>query len=251
MIELINLVKRYEMGEHSVLALDDVSLKVEEGEFVAITGASGSGKSTMMNILGCLDTPTSGTYLLDGNDVSDLTEDELAFVRNRAIGFVFQNYNLLPRMPAIQQVELPLIYRGTRNRSELALEALDQVGLGDRYLHKPNEMSGGQQQRVAIARALVTDPLIVLADEPTGNLDSRTSLEIIGIFQRLNRERGMTVIYITHEPEIADHAGRVIHMRDGRIVSDETNENPLAAAGLLADNDGQSTNLISAAVQDA
>jgi putative ABC transport system ATP-binding protein len=251
MIELINLVKRYEMGEHSVLALDDVSLRVEEGEFVAITGASGSGKSTMMNILGCLDTPTSGTYLLDGNDVSDLTEDELAFVRNRAIGFVFQNYNLLPRMPAIQQVELPLIYRGTRNRSELALEALDQVGLGDRYLHKPTEMSGGQQQRVAIARALVTDPLIVLADEPTGNLDSHTSLEIIGIFQRLNRERGITVIYITHESEIADHAGRVIHMRDGRIVSDAVNNEPLEAVGLLVGTEAPTTDLISAGAEDA
>jgi putative ABC transport system ATP-binding protein len=234
MLELVDIVKAYEMGEHVVHALNKVSLKVEDGEFVAITGTSGSGKSTMMNIIGCLDTPTSGAYFLEGTDVSDLTDDELAYVRNSAIGFVFQNYNLLPRMPAIRQVELPLVYRGIRNRSELALDALDAVGLGDRALHKPTELSGGQQQRVAIARALITDPAIMLADEPTGNLDSRTSLEIIGIFQRLNRERGMTVIYVTHEAEIAGHAGRVIQMRDGLIVSDVRNTQPLDATTELA-----------------
>jgi putative ABC transport system ATP-binding protein len=234
MLELVDIVKRYEMGEHVVMALNGVSLKIEDGEFVAITGTSGSGKSTMMNIIGCLDTPSSGSYFLEGMDVSDLNDDELAYVRNSAIGFVFQNYNLLPRMPAIRQVELPLVYRGVRNRTELALEALDAVGLGDRALHKPPELSGGQQQRVAIARALITDPAIMLADEPTGNLDSRTSLEIIGIFQKLNRERGMTVIYVTHEPEIAAHASRVIQMRDGQIVGDIRSESPLQAAEELA-----------------
>jgi putative ABC transport system ATP-binding protein len=234
MLELRNIVKAYEMGEHVVYALNGVSLKVEDGEFVAITGTSGSGKSTMMNIIGCLDTPTSGAYLLEGTDVSDLNDDDLAYVRNSAIGFVFQNYNLLPRMPAIRQVELPLVYRGIRNRNELALEALEAVGLADRALHKPPELSGGQQQRVAIARALITDPAIMLADEPTGNLDSRTSLEIIGIFQKLNRERGMTVIYVTHEPEIAAHASRVIQMRDGQIVGDVRNAAPLQAETELA-----------------
>ena len=229
MIQLVDIVKRYEMGEHTVFALDGVSLTIDDGEFVAITGTSGSGKSTMMNIIGCLDTPTSGSYLLDGNDVSDLTDDELAYVRNRAIGFVFQNYNLLPRVSALRQVELPLVYRGTKNRSALALDALDQVGLGDRYLHKPTEMSGGQQQRVAIARALITDPAVMVADEPTGNLDSRTSLEIIGIFQRLNRERGTTVIYVTHELEIANHASRIIQMRDGKVLRDISNPEPLDA----------------------
>ena len=222
------------MGEHVVYALNGVSLKVDDGEFVAITGTSGSGKSTMMNIIGCLDTPTSGAYFLEGTDVSDLSDDDLAYVRNSAIGFVFQNYNLLPRMPALRQVELPLVYRGIKNRTELAQEALEAVGLGDRALHKPTELSGGQQQRVAIARALITDPAIMLADEPTGNLDSRTSLEIIGIFQRLNRERGMTVVYVTHEPEIAAHAGRVIQMRDGLIVGDARNAEPLDAAEALA-----------------
>jgi putative ABC transport system ATP-binding protein len=234
MLELIDIVKAYEMGEHVVYALNGVSLKVEDGEFVAITGTSGSGKSTMMNIVGCLDTPTSGAYFLEGTDVSDLSDDDLAYVRNSAIGFIFQSYNLLPRMPAVRQVELPLVYRGIKNRTELAMQALDAVGLADRALHKPTELSGGQQQRVAIARALITDPAIMLADEPTGNLDSRTSLEIIGIFQKLNRERGMSVIYVTHEPEIAAHASRVIQMRDGRIVSDVRNMQPLDAAAELA-----------------
>jgi putative ABC transport system ATP-binding protein len=233
MLELIDLVKKYEMGEHTVYALKGISLSIHDGEFVAITGTSGSGKSTMMNILGCLDTPSSGQYLLEGVDVSDLTEDELAYVRNRAIGFVFQNYNLLPRMSAVRQVELPLIYRGVKDRLALAMDALDAVGLSDRYLHKPTEMSGGQQQRVAIARALISEPAIMLADEPTGNLDSRTSLEIIGIFQRLNQERGMTVVYVTHEPEIAEHAGRIIQMKDGAVLRDFRVETPRQAVDEL------------------
>ena len=221
MIELVNLTKTYNMGgEQPVHALADVSLTIGDGEFVAIVGTSGSGKSTMMNILGCLDTPTSGDYLLDGTLVSEMTDDALALVRNQSIGFVFQNYNLLPRMPAVRQVELPLVYRGISDRTPVAVEALTSVGLGDRLYHKPTELSGGQQQRVAIARAIVTNPSIILADEPTGNLDSRTSLEIIGLFQVLNRERNITVIYVTHEQEIAEHASRVIQMRDGRIVAD-------------------------------
>ncbi|HEU0075737.1 MAG TPA: ABC transporter ATP-binding protein [Dehalococcoidia bacterium] len=231
MIELVNIVKTYDLGEHQVHAMAGVSLSIDDGEFVAIIGASGSGKSTLMNILGCLDQPTSGDYVLDGTLVSDLTDDELAYVRNQAIGFVFQNYNLLPRMPAVRQVELPLIYRAfpPREREELAVAALTAVGLADRLEHKPTEMSGGQQQRVAIARALVTEPSLILADEPTGNLDSRTSLEIVALIQRLNRDRGMTVIYVTHESDIADHAGRIIQMRDGLIVSDTFNESPRQA----------------------
>jgi putative ABC transport system ATP-binding protein len=182
-----------------------------------------------MNILGCLDQPTSGAYFLDGVRVSDLDDDELALVRNQAIGFVFQSYNLLPRIPAIRQVELPLVYRGVKDRLPLAFEALKIVGLEDRILHKPTELSGGEQQRVAIARAIITSPALILADEPTGNLDSRTSLEIIGLFQALNRDRGITVIYVTHEADIAAHAGRIIQMRDGQIISDIENERPLWA----------------------
>ncbi len=229
MIELTGIKKIYDLGEHEVAALAGVDLTIDDGEFVAIVGASGSGKSTMMNILGCLDQPTEGVYRIDGVPVSNMTEDELAFVRNRAIGFVFQNYNLLPRMPAVKQVELPLVYRGVQGRTTLAIEALQSVGLGDRLYHKPTEMSGGQQQRVAIARALVTDPSLILADEPTGNLDSRTSLEIIAIFQHLNRERGITVIYVTHESDIAEHANRIIHMRDGHVVDDVMVAEPLWA----------------------
>ena len=220
MIELTELTKVYEMGEHQVVALNGVNLSIEDGEFVAIIGASGSGKSTLMNVLGCLDQPTSGSYELDGLAVGELTEDDLALVRNQAIGFVFQSYNLLPRMPAVRQVELPLVYRGIRDRLPLAAEALEAVGLGERLFHKPAELSGGEQQRVAIARALITGPSLILADEPTGNLDSRTSLEILSILQTLNRDRGITVIYVTHEAEIAEHAGRIIQMRDGLIVDD-------------------------------
>jgi putative ABC transport system ATP-binding protein len=226
MIQLIDVAKTYELGEHQVHALRSVTLSIEDGEFVAIVGASGSGKSTMMNILGCLDQPTSGTYVLDGMRISDLTEDDLALVRNQAIGFVFQNYNLLPRMPAVRQVELPLIYRGVKERVGPAVEALQAVGLGDRLMHRPTELSGGQQQRVAVARAIITNPSLLLADEPTGNLDSRTSLEIIGLFQMLNRERGITVVYVTHEADIAEHASRVIQMKDGRVVADIQNGSP-------------------------
>ena len=235
MIQLIEISQTYQTGEYPVHALRNVTLALADGEFCAIIGASGSGKSTMMNILGCLDQPTSGTYLLDGMRVSDLTEDDLALVRNRVIGFVFQNYNLLPRMPAIRQVELPLIYRGIpeHQRFLLGREALEAVGLGERLWHKPTQLSGGEQQRVAIARALITEPTLILADEPTGNLDTRTSLEIISLFQAMNRERGITVVYVTHEPEIAAHASRIIQMRDGRIVSDLINESPDVAQDTL------------------
>jgi putative ABC transport system ATP-binding protein len=226
MIELSGLSKVYKTGDHEVHALRPLSLTIGDGEFVAIIGTSGSGKSTLMNILGCLDQPTEGEYVLDGMRVSDLSDDELAMVRNQAIGFVFQNYNLLPRMTAVRQVELPLVYRGVRDRLPLAIEALNAVGLGDRLYHKPTEMSGGQQQRVAIARALITSPSLILADEPTGNLDSQTSLEIIALFQLLNRERDITVIYVTHEADIAEHAGRIIQMRDGRVIADLRNERP-------------------------
>ncbi|HEX5367905.1 MAG TPA: ABC transporter ATP-binding protein [Dehalococcoidia bacterium] len=229
MIELIGVKKIYDLGEHQVAALAGVDMTIDDGEFVAIVGSSGSGKSTMMNILGCLDQPTEGEYRIDSVPVSNMSENELALVRNRAIGFVFQNYNLLPRMAAVRQVELPLVYRGVQDRTSLAVAALQSVGLGDRLFHKPTEMSGGQQQRVAIARALVTDPSLILADEPTGNLDSKTSLEIIAIFQRLNRERGITVVYVTHEPDIAEHANRIVHMRDGRIVDDISVVEPLWA----------------------
>ncbi len=229
MIQLIDINKTYEMGEHQVHALRNINLHIDDGEFLAIVGASGSGKSTLMNILGCLDQPTSGIYMLDGVRVSELDDDELALVRNQAIGFVFQSYNLLPRITAIRQVELPLVYRGIRDRYPIAYEALKIVGLENRAMHKPKEMSGGEQQRVAIARAIITSPALILADEPTGNLDSRTSLEIIGLFQALNRERNITVAFVTHEPEIAQHAKRIIQMRDGRIISDIANENPLHA----------------------
>jgi putative ABC transport system ATP-binding protein len=223
-IVIRDLTKVYEMGEVEVRALDGVDLDVEEGDLVAVMGPSGSGKTTLMNIIGCLDRPTSGTYVLDGADVSTLDRDERAVIRNAKIGFVFQSFNLLARTSALENVELPLLYGElgwTREqRRKAALEALRSVGLAGREHSQPSQLSGGQQQRVAIARALVTNPAILLADEPTGNLDSRTSEEIMGIFQQLN-DSGKTVVLITHEPDIAQHAKRVVHMRDGRIQNDE------------------------------
>jgi len=229
LIELRNICKTYQMGIMQVEAVCNVSLDVAEGELTAIMGPSGSGKSTLMNILGCLDRPTRGEYTLNGQRVANLDDDALAEIRNHTIGFVFQNYNLLPRTSAVENVEVPLVYGGVRNRRERAIEALDSVGLADRAHHKPSELSGGEQQRVAIARALVNRPSLILADEPTGNLDTKTGLEIIGIFQRLNLERGITVLYVTHDPETSDYTRRIIHLRDGRIESDEPVPEPLYA----------------------
>jgi len=221
LIDLCEVTKVYTMGEVEVRALDGVSLSVEPGELLAIMGASGSGKSTLMNVVGCLDRPTSGRYLLDGKDVSGLNRDQLARTRNRTIGFVFQSFNLLSRTSALENVELPLLYSGAgrRDRLQRAMEALGRVGLGDRLDHHPNQLSGGQQQRVAVARALVTNPRLLLGDEPTGNLDSRTSVEIMALFQELNRG-GITVALVTHEPDVAAYAARVVVVKDGKIVSD-------------------------------
>jgi putative ABC transport system ATP-binding protein len=223
-IAIRNLTKTFVVGEVEVRALRGVTLQVEPAEFVAITGPSGSGKSTLMHILGCLDRPTAGEYLLDGEDVSRMSKDQLAEVRNKKIGFVFQGFNLLSRTTAIDNVELPLLYgSGTLRapeRRRKAMDALTAVGLQDRADHRPNQLSGGQQQRVAIARALITSPAILLADEPTGNLDTRTSIEVMGIFQRLNTERGITVLVITHERDITEYATRVIACRDGQVVDD-------------------------------
>jgi putative ABC transport system ATP-binding protein len=218
-ISAINLVKTYTMGDQVVRALDGVSLRVEPGEMTAILGASGSGKSTLMNILGCLDRPTSGEYYLDGEDVSRLSDSALARIRNRKIGFVFQNFNLLPRMSALENVEVPLLYSGVSHAKDRAMAALERVGLAERARHEPNQLSGGQRQRVAIARALVTNPSMVLADEPTGNLDTKTGDEIMNLFRDLN-EQGVTLLVVTHEPEIAARCRRAIVMRDGRITED-------------------------------
>jgi putative ABC transport system ATP-binding protein len=219
MIEMKNVTKMYEMGSQVVHALRGVDLNIAEGEFVAIMGPSGSGKSTLMNMLGCLDSPSGGVYKLDGIDVSDMSSDDRSRVRNKRIGFVFQQFNLLPRTPAIKQVALPLMYSGINRGERLtkARAALELVNLGDRMDHRPDELSGGQQQRVAIARALANDPAIILADEPTGALDTQTGEEILGIFEKLNRENGITIIMITHDPEIAQHATRTIWIRDGLI----------------------------------
>jgi putative ABC transport system ATP-binding protein len=231
MIEVTGLTKAYRMGDVIVQALAGVDLHIAAGELVAIMGPSGSGKSTLMNMLGCLDTPDAGSYRLAGEEVSHLSDDQLAAVRNRQIGFVFQTFNLLPRLTALQNVELPLIYAGVpaAERRRRALAALAAVGLAERVHHKPKELSGGQQQRVAIARALVTEPSIILADEPTGNLDSRTSAEIMALLQRLNRERGLTIVLVTHEPDIAAYTRRIIRMRDGRIERDEPAPAPVMA----------------------
>jgi putative ABC transport system ATP-binding protein len=223
-IAVKNLVKTYQVGEVQVKALRGVNLEVQRGEFLAVTGPSGSGKSTFMHIAGCLDRPTSGQYFLDGQDVSRMSKDALAAVRNKKIGFVFQGFNLLSRTSALDNVELPLLYGGgapkTAERHRRAKEMLSQVGLGERFDHHPNQLSGGQQQRVAIARALINNPSILLADEPTGNLDTRTSIEVMGLFQRLNIERGITVLLITHEMDIAEYGTRIVTFRDGLVVAD-------------------------------
>jgi putative ABC transport system ATP-binding protein len=238
-ISIRDLVKTYHVGEVTVRALRGANLDVEAGEFVAVTGPSGSGKSTLMHILGCLDRPTSGTYILDGKDVSRMSKDDLALIRNRKIGFVFQGFNLLSRTTALDNVELPLLYNGAEKmkaaeRHKRAMESLTAVGLGERFHHFPNQLSGGQQQRVAIARALVTRPTILLADEPTGNLDTRTSIEVMGIFQKLNLERGITVLLITHEMDIAEYGTRLVRFRDGRIQVDQKIANRRDAAKELA-----------------
>ncbi|MEM6397867.1 MAG: ABC transporter ATP-binding protein [Bacteroidota bacterium] len=225
-ININKLTKIYQMGQTEVRALQGVDLQINHNEYVALMGPSGSGKSTLMNLLGCLDSPTSGRYALDGNDVSVMSDGQLAEVRNRKIGFVFQTFNLLPRLSALDNVALPLVYSGMsrKKRENKAKEVLGAVGLGDRTDHRPNELSGGQRQRVAIARALVNDPSIILADEPTGNLDTKTSIEIMEIFEKI-QNAGNTVILVTHEPDIAEHAHRIVRLRDGMVESDERNEN--------------------------
>ncbi len=233
-IRMRGIAKAYDLGESTVHALRGVDLEIAAGQLMAIMGPSGSGKSTLMNVIGCLDQPTSGSYELDGIEAGRLSDDELAWVRNRKIGFVFQQFNLLPRVTAVEQVELPLLYAGVRNRREVATEALAAVGLAHRLRHRPSEMSGGQQQRVAIARALATGPAIILADEPTGNLDTRSSEEIMDLFQRLNDERDITIVLVTHEPDIARHTERIVYLRDGRIAKDEPVAQPVRAADVLA-----------------
>jgi putative ABC transport system ATP-binding protein len=231
LIRIENLTKTYYVGDITVNALRGVSVTIKRGGFVAIMGPSGSGKSTFMNIVGCLDKPTAGEYFLDGVSVGKMHRDELAEIRNRKIGFVFQQFNLLARTSALENVELPLLYsvHQTVDHRERAMKALTAVGLADRYDHHPSQLSGGQQQRVAIARSLINDPQLILADEPTGALDSRTSVEIMAIFQRLNREQGISIVVVTHEPDIAEYADRAIHFKDGKVVSDDANASPRQA----------------------
>jgi len=228
MIELRNIVKTYQMGQIEVHALRGLSCSIEKGEMVAIMGPSGCGKSTLLNIIGCLDTPSSGSYSLDGTEVSSLSDSQLAEVRNKEIGFVFQSFNLLSRTSALANVELPLLYGNGSNSRKRALEALDRVNMGHRAAHKPTELSGGEQQRVAIARALVNKPNIIFADEPTGNLDSQSSQDIIAIIEELNRKEGITIVLVTHEREIADHTQRIVWLRDGQIVKEEPVSRPRA-----------------------
>ncbi len=235
-IETTNISRRYVMGEEVIDALKDISINVKRGEYVAFMGPSGSGKSTLMNIIGCLDTPSTGTYILNGHDVSEMSENELAEIRNKEIGFVFQTFNLLPRQSSLENVALPLIYAGYNkaDRTEIAMNALKGVGLENRALHKPNELSGGQRQRVAVARALVNTPSILLADEPTGNLDSKTSYEIMDLFDQLHK-KGNTIVVVTHEDEIAQYAHRIIRLRDGVVESDKINEHVRKVeAGMMA-----------------
>ena len=234
LIETVNLTKHYQVGEQDVPALTDISISIDRGELVAIMGASGSGKSTLMNQLGCLDTPTSGRYFFDGIDVSGLSSEELADIRNRKVGFCFQSYNLLPRATALANVELPLVYAGieTANRRKRAQAVLHEVGLGDRMHHVPTQLSGGQQQRVAIARALVNRPALILADEPTGTLDSKTGLEIMSLFDRLNRS-GITIVIVTHDQNVANFARRIMTLSDGFLIEDRVHENPSNARDML------------------
>ncbi|HKB71778.1 MAG TPA: ABC transporter ATP-binding protein [Thermoanaerobaculia bacterium] len=235
LIEMSGITKVYRMGQEDVQALRGVVLSIDKGEYVAIMGPSGSGKSTLMNLVGCLDTPTAGSYLLNGHEVARMSDDELAAIRNREIGFVFQTFNLLPRTSALAQVELPLVYGGVpkRQRHERAVEALRAVGLADRMTHQPSELSGGQRQRVAVARALINRPSLILADEPTGNLDSKTGADIMALFDTLNR-RGNTIVLVTHEEDIAEHARRIVRILDGRVVDDRENPKHRAPASAAA-----------------
>ena len=232
LLRLEHLKKQYSQNELSVMALDDINLSVKEGEFLSIMGTSGSGKSTMLNILGCLDSPTSGAYYLDGEDVAKFKDEQLAEIRNKKIGFVFQTFNLLPKLSSLENVELPMVYAGVpkKIRQERAIAALEKVGLAKRVKHKPNELSGGQRQRVAIARALVNEPAILMADEPTGNLDSRSTIEIMEIFQGLNDD-GTTIVMVTHEPDVAQYTKRIALFKDGHIIKDEPVENRTLAGG--------------------
>lgn len=236
LITLLDIGRKYVIGAETIHALKSVSLTIEKGEFVALMGPSGSGKSTLMNILGCLDTPTKGTYILNGNQVSEMSDSELAEIRNKEIGFVFQTFNLLPRSSSLENVALPLVYAGIgrEQREDRAQKTLESVGLGNRVHHKPNELSGGQRQRVAVARALVNNPSIILADEPTGNLDTKTSVEIMGLLEEIH-SKGNTIILVTHEEDIAQHAHRIVRMRDGLIENDYLNPNVKSVSPRLAD----------------